>query len=264
MTTTLTRTRAPIRARIGIGLYEGTLRHRRFGPTARSFDRQVSYAYLDLASIPADLDRLPLWSARRPAPVRFRRRDYFDGSDRPLDDAVRSLVADRTGVRPNGPIGLLTQLRRSGWLFNPMSVYFCHDAEGRQVETIVLEVTNTPWKERCWYVIVVDPDRPAGPWDFPKQLHVSPFLAMDLTYRLRAAGPDDRLTLRLEDRRGDDLVFAADLALRWVALDRRRAVLSALRRPLSTWQVSAAIYTHAARLWARRVPLHRHPGAGPP
>ena len=173
-------------------------------------------------------------------------------------------MAERTGVRPTGPIGLLTQLRRSGWLFNPMSAYFCHAADGRRVETIVLEVTNTPWKERCWYVVAVDPAHPAGPWDFPKEMHVSPFLDMDLTYRLRTTGPDgDRLTLRLEDRRGDELVFAADLALRRVALDRRRALLSAVRRPLATWQVSAAIYAHAARLWARRVPVHRHPGACP-
>jgi DUF1365 family protein len=240
-------------------LYEGTLRHRRFGTTPRSFTRRVSYTYLDLDAIPGSLDPLPLWSARRPAPVRFRRRDYFDGSDRPLDHAVRSFVAERTGVRPGGPIGLLTQLRRSGWLFNPFSAYFCHSADGQRVETIVLEVTNTPWHERCWYVIGVDPARPSGPWEFPKELHVSPFLALELTYRLRAHGPDDRLTLRLEDRRGDDLVFAVDLALRRVRLDRRRALASALRHPLATWQVSAAIYAHAARLWARRVPVHRHP-----
>lgn len=262
MTATLTATGTTTDT--GTALYEGTLRHRRFGATPRSFTRRVSYTYLDLATVHQDLDRLPLWSARRPAPVRFRRRDYFDGSDRPLDEAVRDLVGERTGIRPAGAVGLLTQLRRSGWLFNPMSAYFCHSADGLRVESIVLEVTNTPWNERCWYVVTVDPDRPAGPWDFPKEMHVSPFLDMELTYRLRAEGPGDRLTLRLEDRRGEDLVFAVDLALRRARLDRRRAVLSAVRRPLATWQVSAAIYVHAARLWARRVPVHRHPGAGPP
>ena len=128
-----------------------------------------------------------------------------------------------------------------------------------RVETIVLEVTNTPWHERCWYVIDVLPEQPNGPWEFSKAMHVSPFLPMDLTYRLRSTAPRERLTLRLEDRRGDDLVFAADLALRRVELDSRRALGSALRHPLATWQVSAGIYRHAARLWTRRVPIHRHP-----
>jgi DUF1365 family protein len=240
-------------------LYIGSLRHRRFGPVAHAFSTKLFLVCLDVDEVTDALDPLPFWSARNPAPIRFRRRDYLDGSERPLGDAVRDLVESRTGRRPLGSIRLLTQLRIAGWVFNPLSVYFCVSADGARVETLVLEVTNTPWKQRCWYVVPVDPADPEGPWDFAKTMHVSPFLDMDLTYRLRCTTSTDRLTLRLEDRRGNEKVFDADLSLRRVDLDRRNALTVPIRHPFLTWRVTAAIHTHALRLWRKGVPVQPHP-----
>ena len=175
-----------------VALFEGTMRHRRFEPVSHAFGAELFFAFLDVDALPASLDRFPLWSARRAALLRFRRADYLDGTDRPLGDAVRDLVEARTGRRPTGPVRLLTQVRTAGWVFNPLSIYFCFSPDGDTVEAIVLEVTNTPWKERCWYVVEVTADRPNGPWEFPKAMHVSPFLDMDLTYRLRLHRPRRR------------------------------------------------------------------------
>jgi DUF1365 family protein len=204
------------------------------------------------------LDGLPLWSARRVAPFRFRRRDYLDGTDRPLGAAVRDLVEARTGDRPAGPVRLLTQPRTLGWLFNLISIYFCYDPSGVSVVAIVLEVTNTPWNERGSYVIAVDPAHPDGPWEFAKTMHVSPFLTMDLTYRLRCATSADRIALRLEDRAAGTKVFDADLSLHRIGLDRWSALLVPWRHPLQTWRVSGAIYAHAARLWRKGAPIVEH------
>lgn len=240
-------------------LYVGSVHHRRFGSVEHRFRFRLFYAYLDVDSLPEALDPLPLWSARRAAPVRFRRRDYLDGTDRPLGPAVRDLVEVRTGRRPTGPIRLLTQLRTAGWLFNPISVYYCFGPDGGALDAMVLEVTSTPWRERCWYVVAVDGDRPHGPWTFPKSMHVSPFLDMDLTYHLRAGRPAQRLDLHLEDRKDGRRLFAADLSLRRVPLDRRTALSVPARYPLLTWRISAAIYGHAARLWRKKAEVYRHP-----
>jgi DUF1365 family protein len=245
-----------------VALFEGTMRHRRRGPVRHAFGAKVFFAFLDVDALPASLDRFPLWSARRTAPLRFRREDYLDGTDRPLGDALRDLVEARTGRRAKGPVRLLTQVRTLGWVFNPLSIYFCFSPTGDRVETIVLEVTNTPWKERYWYVVEVTPDRPNGPWEFPKAMHVSPFLDMDLTYRLRCAGPGGELVVSLEDRKEDQTVFEADLVLRRIDMDRRRALTVPLRHPLLTWRVTAAIHLHALRLWRKGIPVVPHV-AGP-
>jgi len=243
----------PVRPGGDVALFEGTMRHRRLDQVSHSFRLGLYYVLLDVDALPASLDRFPMWSARRAAALRFRRRDYLDGSERPIGDALRDLVAERTGRRPRGPVRLLTQVRTLGWVFNPLSIYFCFSPDGDAVETIVLEVTNTPWKERCWYVVEVTPDRPNGPWEFPKAMHVSPFLEMDLTYRLRCVGPGDELLLHLEDRKGDQTLFQADLSLRRVEMDRRRALTVPLRHPLLTWRITAAIHLHAMRLWRKGV-----------
>lgn len=251
---------SPNRARAGgdVALFEGTMRHRRFGPVPHAFGARLYFILLDVDALPGSLDRFPGWSARRRALWRFRRRDYLDGTDRPLGDALRDLVAARTGRRPTGPVRLLTQVRTLGWVFNPMSIYFCFAPDGNAVETLVLEVTNTPWNERCWYVVEVTSGRPDGPWEFPKAMHVSPFLDMDLTYRLHCAGPSDTLEVHLEDRKAEVTVFEADLLLRRIEMDRRRALTVPLRHPLLTWRITAAIHLHALRLWRKGVPVTRH------
>ena len=72
----------------------------------------------------------------------------------PLADAVRALVAERTGRRPDGPIRLLTHLRYFGYCFNPVSVLLLlRPRPGATLEAIVAEVTNTPWNERHAYVL---------------------------------------------------------------------------------------------------------------
>ena len=102
-----------------VAVYEGTARHRRFTPVVREFAPRLFLAYLDVDALPGSLDPLPGWSARRRAPVHFRRRDFFDGQAGPLGEAVRDLVEERLGRRPEGPIHLLANLRTFGWLFNP-------------------------------------------------------------------------------------------------------------------------------------------------
>src|SRR5881275_638260 len=89
-------------------IYEGTIRHRRFEPR-REFSHRLALAYLDLDELPGLLDGRLI--ARRPGLVRFRRRDYLGDPAVPLQRAVRDVVEEQSGTRPEGPIRLLTQLR---------------------------------------------------------------------------------------------------------------------------------------------------------
>jgi uncharacterized protein len=242
-------------------VYEGTARHRRFAPVSREFAPRLFLAYLDVEALPGSLDRLPGWSARRPAPVHFRRRDFFDGQPGPLADGVRDLVEERLGRRPDGPVHLLAHLRTFGWLFNPLTVYYCWDADGRTLDALVLEITNTPWGERNWRVLDARTDARAQ--TAPKTMHVSPFLPMDVDYRVTWTAPGDELHLNIAVVRDRHTVFSAGLALRRSVLDRRRAVGVLVRHPALALRVSLAIYCKAAALFLARVPVYRHPARPP-
>jgi uncharacterized protein len=246
-------------------LYVGSVRHRRTGSVNDEFHYPLFMAYLDLDELPACFDGRWLWSARRPAVAWFRRADYLGDPAVPLAEAVRELVGERTGRRPDGPIRLLTHLRYFGKCFNPVSFYYCFAPDGQRVVAVVADVTNTPWGERHAYVMAVEHSADRGTVSlmrarFDKQLHVSPLMGMDHTYDWRLTEPGRQLLVHIESAREQTKVFDATLSLRRRAMTARslRAVL--IRYPLITSRILVRIYSHALRLRLRGVSYFPHPG----
>lgn len=240
-------------------LYAGTVRHRRFLPRSHAFRYSLYMLYLDLDELP-QLDTLSRWfsTSERWAPVRFRRADHFGSPDIPLSDAARDLVEQQAGFRPQGPIRLLTQPSHFGYCFNPISVFYCFDRTGERVEALIAEVTNTPWSDRHCYVLDGRKQPLQRQWhDFAKQMHVSPFMPMDLHYRWRSRTPDARLGVHLAVLRDDTVMLDATLKLERIPL--HRLARYSLRRPLMTAQVIAAIHFEAVRLWFKGIRIHRRP-----
>ncbi|HEV7773106.1 MAG TPA: DUF1365 domain-containing protein [Conexibacter sp.] len=242
-------------------IYEGVVTHRRRTPVAHAFRFSLFLMYIDLAELPQLFDGHPLWSARRRAVACFRRADYLGDAAVPLDTAVRELVQDRLGFRPAGPVRMLAHLRYLGHCFNPVVFYWCFAPDGARVEAVVAEVTNTPWGERHAYVVAGE-----GNADHvlesrhEKALHVSPFMAMEMTYRWRVGTPGKRLAVTIENRDADGaLVFDAQLALSRREITRTSLTRVLARHPAMTLRVLGGIYGQALRLRLKRAPWHAKP-----
>lgn len=259
-------------------LYHGWLSHRRREPRTHAFRYRLFMAYLDLGELDGVFRHRWLWSTSRFALARFDRRDHLGDPALPLDEAVRRLVAERTGRRPDGAIRLLTHLRYFGYVFNPVSFYYCFDATDRIIETIVAEVNSTPWGERHCYVLTAP--QPAAPANAlhartPKAMHVSPFHPMALEYAWRFSVPGERLAVRMALSPSPNAatgaccasprpIFDAAMTLRRVPIGGRALAGTLLRFPAMTLQVIALIHWQALRLWLKRVPVHDHPSARSP
>ncbi len=245
-------------------VYEGVVRHRRLAPHPHAFDYRMAQLYLDLDEVDRVFRQRWLWSNERANVAQFRRTDYLGPVELPLAEAVRQRVEQAIGRRPAGPIRLLTHLRYAGFVFNPVSFYYCFAADGVTLDCVVAEITNTPWKERHAYVLPVETAQRQGRalhWTFPKTFHVSPFMPMARAYDWSFTAPGKHLNVHMDVLRDGQREFDATLVLQRKPLTGASLARVLWRYPLMTAQVVGAIHWQALRLWLKRNPVHDHPAA---
>lgn len=261
-------------------LYKGRVEHVRRTPRGHAFGYALQLLFLDLDELEDVFAGRWLWSVERPNIASFRRRDYLGDPERPLDQAVREQASRELGRELRGPVRVLTSLRTLGYVFNPVSFYYCFSAGNPdELEAVVAEITNTPWGERHSYVVDA---RAAGASSgasetaagkglgadfeatFPKAFHISPFFGMQQVYRWRFSAPGSDLRVHMQNIEGPSTVFEARLAMqrRELSAGQLRGVL--LHAPIGSWLVHAAIYWQALRLWLKRVPFYSHPAKRKP
>ncbi|MFD5968619.1 DUF1365 domain-containing protein [Streptomyces sp. NPDC058783] len=229
------------------GLYPCEIGHIRLDPVRYTL-RHRTYMWL------VDLDHLPeLPLLLRPL-AGFRARDHFTGDAPSLRAGLERLLASRGIDLAGGRVLMLTHARVLGYVFNPLTLYWCHGPDGTP-RCVVAEVHNT-YGERHTYLL--DPDE-AGVAHVDKDFYVSPFFPVDGAYRMRLPLPADRLDLTVRLDRPGARPFTA--TVRGTRREATPAALLrlALRHPLSTLAVSAGIRRHGIRLYLRGLPVQPRP-----
>jgi DUF1365 family protein len=237
-------------------IYEGVVTHRRHatsatGHVAHRFEHRLALPLLFLDEIEQFCSMHPLWSSRRLNVVWFRRADYLGDRTESLDASVRNVAYASLGRRPKGRVALLGNLRTWGWLFNPVTIYYCFEEDSSEIDVLLLEVTSTPWHERHVYVI----DGRNLQHRFAKRMHVSPFLGMDQEYVMHWSVPDERLSVHLGNRQGEERILDASIAMQRRGSTRADLARLVWRIP-QTYAVSLNIYRQALRLIRKGAPFH--------
>jgi DUF1365 family protein len=227
--------------------------HRRLRPKIHQLNYRVFWLLLDLAEID-DLDRrLRLFSRNRFNLLSFHDADYGDGSGA-LRPQVEVWMAQAGIDLDGGPIRLLTMPRVLGYVFNPLSLYYCHFPDGR-LAAMVYEVTNTFGIRHAYVIPVPVEDQTAGliRQGAAKALYVSPFMGMEMDYQFRGHTPGERLDMTIDGLDKDGVLITAAIAAERQPLEDRRIVAATSAIPLMTFKVIWAIHWEALKLLLKGV-----------
>jgi DUF1365 family protein len=260
-------TPAPSLPALQSGLYECRVMHHRFAPREHRFAYRIFMAAVDLDEL-GRLDRdQALFSVNRPNLYSFREADYLPtagprhlgaepaagSAPGGLKDRVQAYLRDHGIEPPVARVVLLTLPRIAGYLFNPVSFYYCYDPQGRPVAAIV-EVTNT-FREVKPYCLVADrQDGGTFAARQPKFFYVSPFSDVDVAFDFHLQPLAERLAIRIDDFQADDRLLTSTLTGRRRAFSSLRLAWFAVKYPLLTLRVIALIHLHAFLLYLKGVP----------
>lgn len=247
------------RQRFRSALYVGSVMHRRLAPRRHRLRYRAFWVLIDLDEVSELGARLSLFSRNRFNLFSFHDADHGDGKPESLRDyVIRTLAANNIDCG-SGRIALLCMPRILGYVFNPLSIYFCRRADG-SLAALLYEVRNT-FGQMHSYLLPVSGDTPMVHQRCAKEFYVSPFLDMDMTYDFRVVPPGERVAVVVaaDDKRG--AVLIASLAgERWALSDHALiAIFASL--PLMTLKVMAAIRWEALKIWWKGMRLYPRPPA---
>ena len=241
-------------------LYRGGVMHRRLRPRAHQLNYRVFWLLLDLAEIDGLDRRLRLLSRNRFNLLSFHDRDHGDGSGTALRSQIEDFLRHAGVDIGDGPIRLLTMPRVLGYVFNPISLYYCHQADGR-LAAMVYEVTSTFGVRHAYVIPVPSEDQAAGliRQGAAKALYVSPFMGMEMDYVFRGHAPGQRLDLTIDGLDAEGVLITAAMSGERRPLQDGQLWAAALALPLMTFKIMAAIHWEALKLWLKGVRLTRQP-----
>lgn len=246
-------------------IYVGRVMHARLRPFHHRFAYRVFTMLLDLDELP-DLDRrMRLLAHNRAGLFSFHDSDHGPRDGSPLRPWIEARLADAGIDLDGGPVRLLCFPRVLGYVFNPLTVWFCHGRDGA-LRAVLYEVSNTRG-ERHGYVVSIAGTAGAGSvgaqtHSAEKAFYVSPFIGMDATYRFRLRGPGERLNMLIRQDVAEGPQLVASLSAHERPLNDRTLARLCFSHPVLTQKVTGAIHWEALRLWLKGAKIHPHTPRG--
>ncbi|MGN8131446.1 DUF1365 domain-containing protein [Paenarthrobacter sp. 22069] len=228
-------------------IYRTSISHVRRSPLKNAFTYRSYSWFVDLDHLP----RLPF--LLRPLAV-FRAGDHLGDPAATLRTNVERYLRSQGIEHDGGPIHMLTSARVFGYVFNPLTLFWCYRSSG-ELQCVVAEVHNTYGERHC-YLLRTDP---AGRASVPKAFYVSPFNDVDGQYRMKLPAPGDRLAVSIILEREGHRPFVATMDGRRHPATVRNILAAAIRVPAAPLLVSALIRVQGIKLWARHLPVVARP-----
>ena len=243
-------------------LYKCNVMHNRLEPKPNRFNYNVFMFYLDLDEIDYLSKKLFFLSRNRFNIFNFRDKDHLQLPKENPDKTKNTKQHILAYLKENGiekenlKIMLLTNLCTFGYQFNPVSFYFCFDAENVPI-CAISEVGNTFLEQKPYFIGTENLLKNKFHLNTEKNFYVSPFIDLDTHFDFNLQVPDEKLNIRIDDFKNQQRIFISTLTGKKKALNNRNLIWYSIRFPLITVQIIFLIHFQAIILWFKKINFHR-------
>ena len=246
-------------------MYAGKVTHKRLRPRKHFLRYRMFYMLFDIDEIDRIAETHWLFSRNRLNLFSFFDRDYGNEFDTGnggfcLRAYVENNLREARIQTDGGAIQLMTMPRILGYVFNPLSVYFCYDRTG-VLTGLIYEVNNT-FSQRHSYVFSLGESQDnEGPLhqECAKEFYVSPFMDMALRYDFTITRPRDTASVMINAKDSDGLIIATAFTGERREFSDGELLKLAFAYPLLTLKVVAGIHWEALCIWLKGVGLKPRP-----
>ena len=233
------------------GLFHGKVAHRRFSPKKHKLKYRIFSLFIDLDNISELRKKSWMLSLNRFNLVSFYENDYGDSTGN-LKLYIFNEVKTRFPNIDINKIYLLTMPRILGYVFNPLSIYFCYD-RNCSLTAILYEVSNTFGQRHNYIFDISDSKNPIHRHECSKDFYVSPFLEMEMKYKFSVSNPSTAFSLAIHAYKNSDLIMSASQNMAFAQLSTKTLARAFASSPFMTMKVIAGIHVEALMLWLKGV-----------
>lgn len=239
-------------------IYKGTVMHARLKPMGHRFSYRVYSFLLDLDNLTA-ATKSALFSHNRFNLFSFYDKDHGAADGKSLREYINQLLKSADQPAP-ARIELLCYPRILGWVFNPLSVYYCYDDQDK-LSALVYEVRNTFGERHTYVAPILAGEMSHGRirQERDKLFYVSPFIDMRMRYHFRMTPPTDNLTLRILEHDSEGPLLSATFSGKRSVLNTKNLLKAFFQIPFQTLKIVGGIHWEALKLWRKGARFHKRP-----